>query len=223
MALSYNPKIITNGLVLCLDAANRDSYPGSGTLWNDLSGNRYNFSLVNSPTFSSSNSGILTFNGTNQHSTVTGPSIGTDDYALELWARFTSLPSNGVLFDSNSADNAGDGIMITYSGGNLYFRYRGSFTPFVSTASITASTWYHFAMVRNGSTVTAYINGSSIGTFSETARNLSSTRYTIGTYTVRNNFYFPGNVSSLKVYKGVTLGQTEIQQNFNALRGRYGI
>jgi len=60
------PNIVTSGLVLQLDAANTKSYPGSGTTWTDLSGNGNNGTLTNSPTFSSANGGIFTFNGTNQ-------------------------------------------------------------------------------------------------------------------------------------------------------------
>jgi hypothetical protein len=65
MGLSHSPSIATNGLVLCLDAANRKSYPGSGTTWTDLSGNGNNGTLTNGPTYSSANGGSLSFDGTN--------------------------------------------------------------------------------------------------------------------------------------------------------------
>jgi hypothetical protein len=55
-------QIVTNGLVLSLDAADKNSYPGSGTVWSDLSGNNNNNTLVATPTFSSANGGSLVFN-----------------------------------------------------------------------------------------------------------------------------------------------------------------
>jgi hypothetical protein len=69
MAFGNGPKIVTNGLVLSLDAADRNSYSGTGTAWNDLSGNGNNGSFVNSPTFSGSNGGSLNFNGSSNYTT----------------------------------------------------------------------------------------------------------------------------------------------------------
>jgi len=71
MATNYNPKITTDGLVLCLDAANPKSYPGSGTAWFDISGNSRNGTLTNSPTFSSSNQGYFSFDGTDDFVSIT--------------------------------------------------------------------------------------------------------------------------------------------------------
>lgn len=66
MAYRNGPKIITDGLVLCLDAAGTKSYPGNGTTWTDLSGNGNNGTLINGPTFSSDNGGSLVFDGSNE-------------------------------------------------------------------------------------------------------------------------------------------------------------
>lgn len=222
MAQHFSPRIVTEGMALCLDAGNRESYPGSGTSWNDLVSSSNNHTLLNTPTFSSSNVGYLTFNGTNQYATAVGPAVGTRDFTVEIWAYPTSAPANSVLFDTNSADNVGDGIMFSYVSGTFYFRYFGSFSPTIST-SLTSGRWYHMVMSRIGTTVTGYINGSSVGTFTEAARNMSSTKYTLGTFTTRNNYYFPGYVSSVKVYSGKGLSSAEVSQNFSALRGRYGI
>ena len=63
----YGPRIVSNGLVLCLDAANKRSYPGTGTTWTDLSGNSNNGTLTNGPTFSAGNMGSILFDGTNDY------------------------------------------------------------------------------------------------------------------------------------------------------------
>jgi hypothetical protein len=67
MALSHSPSIVTDGLVLCLDAGNPKSYPGSGTTWTDLSGNGNNGTLVNGVGYSGDNLGSLSFDGVNDY------------------------------------------------------------------------------------------------------------------------------------------------------------
>lgn len=222
MAQHFSPRIVTDGMVLCLDAGNRESYPGSGTLWRDLVTSSNDHALVATPTYSSNNGGYLTFNGSTQYATAVGPAVGTNDFSVEIWAYPTSSPANSVLFDTNSVDNTGDGIMFSYVAGTFYFRYFGSFSPLISTA-LSSGRWYHMVMSRIGTTVTGYINNSSVGTFTEAARNMSSTKYTLGTFTTRNNYYFPGHVSSVKVYRNKGLTSVEVSQNFNALRGRFGV
>ena len=71
MGISYNPKIVTNGLVLCLDAANAKSYPGSGTAWTDLSGLGNTGTLTNGPTYSSANNGSIVLDGINDYTSIT--------------------------------------------------------------------------------------------------------------------------------------------------------
>ena len=72
MATEYaNGKIVTNGLVLSLDAADRNSYPGTGTTWRDMSGNGNNGTLTDGPTFNSNNGGSIVFDGTNDYVALT--------------------------------------------------------------------------------------------------------------------------------------------------------
>ena len=66
MALHHSPRVVTDGLVLCLDAASRESYPGSGTVWTDLAGSN-NGTLTNGPTFNSANGGSIVFDWSNDH------------------------------------------------------------------------------------------------------------------------------------------------------------
>ena len=88
MAVGYNPKIVTDNLILALDAANIKSYPGSGTTWTDLSGKGNNGTLVNGPTFNSGNSGSIEFDGTNDSISL-GPQINSDitetDITVSFW------------------------------------------------------------------------------------------------------------------------------------------
>ena len=96
MATKYSPKIITNGLVLSLDAANNKSYPRSGTTWTDLSGNNNTGTLTNGPTFNAGNQGSIVFDGVDDYISGGGSIIpvGTGDYYIESWINRTTVPSN---------------------------------------------------------------------------------------------------------------------------------
>lgn len=91
MGLTHSPKIVTNGLVLALDAANNKSYPGSGVTWYDLSGNGNNGTLTNGPTFNVGNLGSIVFDGTNDYvsfnnsGTSTSFDFGTGDMTFTFW------------------------------------------------------------------------------------------------------------------------------------------
>jgi len=83
MGLYHSPSIVMNGLVLCLDAGNTKSYPGSGTTWIDLSGNSNTGTLTNGPTYSSENGGSLVFDGIDDYVTT---SLGTHTpYCIDIW------------------------------------------------------------------------------------------------------------------------------------------
>ena len=92
--LAHGPSIITQGLVLALDAADRNSYPGTGTAWTDLSGNGNNGTLTNGPTYNSANGGSIVFDGSNDYvnfSYNSSLNIGGLNITLSSWVRPTSL------------------------------------------------------------------------------------------------------------------------------------
>jgi len=93
MSIGYGPRIVTEGLVLALDAADRNSYPGSGTTWTDLSGNNENFTLYNSPSFSSNYGGELLFSGSNDYARITTSNSidsSSSNGTIEVWFRTIS-------------------------------------------------------------------------------------------------------------------------------------
>ena len=96
MAFNYSPKIVTNGLVLALDAANKKSYPGSGTTWSDLSGNGYTATLLNGTAFSSINFGTFVFDGTNDNASIPYNTNldPTSGITFEAWIYPTNITTN---------------------------------------------------------------------------------------------------------------------------------
>jgi len=113
MTINYNPRIVTSGLVLHLDAANPKSYPGTGNTWYDLSGNNENFTLYNSPTFSSGSRGELLFSGSNDYARITSSNAIdslSNNGSIEVW--FKSISSTlGVQYARliSFSDAAGTG------------------------------------------------------------------------------------------------------------------
>ena len=159
MSLHHYPKIVTNGLVLCLDAANPSSYPGTGTTWNDLIGNT-NSTLVNGPTYSSSNAGIITFDGTNDYVRIPFNSIfniTSNPFSVIIWNKKndTSSVYNGLI----TADSSGDSTWKIHRnvGSNFYTTRSGSST--LNFPNFTVNQWHFYGFTKSGSTLINYFNG----------------------------------------------------------------
>ena len=132
MATSYSPKIVTDGLVLCLDAADKKSYSGSGTAWTDRSGNGNHGTLVNGPTFNSD--GYFGLDGTNDRITSGAKFSGTENGSIYLWCNPTSSNPNAML----AYQSTGVGriwIFVSSSGVLNLNTYFGSGKDFYLTAS----------------------------------------------------------------------------------------
>jgi hypothetical protein len=208
--------IVTNGLVLSLDAANVKSYPGSGATWRDLSGNNNSGSLINGPTFSSANNGILSFNGSNQYANF-GNIMPSTAYTKCIFFNISNLTAANNLISGGSG-----GTHYFYPAGGIYLRaghFQGA--ELVSNTPIIANTWYHgaltfsttlgFLMYQNGINVA---NNASTNTF--TGGNIVY----IGSYAGGN--LLNGAVASAQVYNRV-LSPQEIAQNYNATKSRYNL
>jgi hypothetical protein len=127
MALNYGPTLVTDGLVLALDAADINSYPGTGTAWYDVSGGGNNSTLVNGPTFNSGNGGNIVFDGTNDYATTfTTPSSlqGDPNFTVCAWMKRTAnaggntgtwgLSGDGNGINSWWSDNANEITIDTW-------------------------------------------------------------------------------------------------------------
>jgi len=104
--LAHSPRIITDGLVLCLDAGNPKSYPGSGTTWTDLSGNGNNGTLTNGPTYNSGNLGSLVFDGVNDYVNLGDLDLPAP-FTLSIWFKGNTTQSQqycGLLNKSSSTN-----------------------------------------------------------------------------------------------------------------------
>lgn len=233
MAVYGGPDIVTDGLVLHLDAANRKSYPGSGNTWFDLSGNGNNGALTNGPTFSSENKGSIVFDNINDYVTLGTPSLlnGVQvPLTICIWAKSNGFGSYDVLWGVDKS-TSGSGLysMLRVNSGALRYYTSTSTGSFQSrgTFSVMSGSWNFYAVVMSGSisspVVTIYLNSASETT---TFSSLSATPdltvdFRIGS-NERANEYWNGNISTAMWYNR-SLSQQEIQQNYNALKGRFGL
>jgi len=234
LAINYNPSIVTNGLVLCLDAGNVKSYPGSGTTWTDLSGRGNTGTLTNGPTYSSANGGSLVFDGTNDYVLV-GNNIFRyqDNFTIEAIARFTSLPTNtnGVCGSRHpivSNNEWGYNLEIGSTGkvGWVIYDTVSTANTAVSTSSIIGSQYFHAVGMKLGTTMSLYLNG----VLQESKiLSVNGIYYVDRPFTIGglyrcggSDFYSTGNIAKVSVYNRA-LSATEISQNYNATKSRYGL
>jgi len=160
------PNIVTNGLVLNLDAAFTPSYPKNGTTWRDLSGNGNNGTLINGPTFNSGNGGSIVFDGTNDYVNCGNIlNYTTGNFSFSCWVFINSLTTNAggqgpILFYKGSYRNNGYYNQIGQDG-SVYFITNTNPEVASSTAAgtIVAGNTYNITFTRNGASVRIYVNG----------------------------------------------------------------
>jgi hypothetical protein len=228
MGIGYNPRIVTDGLVLCLDAANRKSYPGSGNTWTDLSGLGNNGELVNSPTYNSSNFGYFQFVTDDYARIQNNTALDTQTPTVEVWVKTNVTSQNGFWFEKGTVNTQ---YSLFQEGTVIQWRQRltsGALTSLSTTTAnfINTSNWYQVVGTFVSGSRRLYINGVQVnsdtlsGTIDTNAGGMSIGVY--GGYNGSRSYYYNGNLSVCKVYNRA-LSASEIQQNFNAARSRYGI
>jgi len=225
--------VVNTNLMVWVDAGQIASYSGSGATWTDLSGNGKTYTLTNSPTFSSlSGGGVITFAGASSQYATTATTLfnstTTNTYSVNIWVYPTGA-GQIVSVDGQSTPNTAyhyTAIEITAAGLIYFGQWTGAMTTIITSAR-SLNAWYNLAITYNGTTATAYINGTSVGSntiiwsapgantffalMSQDATNMSGT-----------TAYASGSVGAFMVYNRA-LTADEVTTNFNALRGRYGI
>jgi hypothetical protein len=242
MAFANGPKIVTDGLVLSLDAADRNSYPGSGTAWNDLAGSN-NGTLTNGPTFNSSNGGSIVFDGVDDYVNLGNIlNLGTNSCTINVWLNINSSWDSGTkYFVSKALANSQN---YRYAFGFTQTRQLRGFVQGNSgggsdivpntIATLNLNQWYMCTMVINRtSTIDLYINGvlqtvDSTNIISQWSGLdfQSNNPFRVGSYTGSDNIspalVLPGNIALTQMYFR-TLSAAEVLQNYNATKGRFGL
>jgi hypothetical protein len=223
MTINYNSSIVTSGLGLCLDAGNPRSYPGSGTLWSDVSGNNKTGTLVNGPSYNSSNGGSFVFDGVDDYVNVNNFNVshGTSNFTYSCWAYLSGKPALGTIFENGSWSNS---FLIRFENSGITIYSMNSYYGFFSW-NPSLSVWNHLTWVRDGNNILFYINGvySQVIAFGTSVNVIPSPgNLFIGTSQHATSQCFNGRLNLTTVYTSA-LSPSQIEQNFNATRGRYGI
>ena len=230
MGIAYNTSIVRSGLVLHLDAANPKSYPGVGTSWIDISGNSNNGVLINNVGFNPLNEGYLTFNGTNTYVSISDSSTLKISKLITIQCIFyiNQYIAWAGLIGRNSDTKSVYALSLSPASQRLRFNYN-NIEPWSSnvesTSTIPTGQWIYSAAVYDGTNIKIYLNGvldkiQNVGSFTfDTATGFN---IDIGYDNPGGNEYFNGNISLCSVYNR-SLSDTEIRQNFEAFRWRYGL
>jgi len=228
MATQYaNGKIVTDGLVLALNAADKNSYPGSGTTWTDLSGLNNN-STLNAATFDTTNGGRIIFNGSSTYISIpsnTDTRLLNNYQTLSQWVYITSVGPNGYS-------------ELYYSGAQYSNFTSIKWLSVGITFDVTLNVEYTIAMTNNysewmnitcvidkvGNTFAVYKNGNFINSISFTTFSVSGTTTRIGSNLITGNSGDPmkGSIATTSIYNKL-LSASEIAQNYNAQKSRFNL
>lgn len=228
MATNYSPKIVTDGLVLCLDAGDRKSYSGSGTTWTDRSGNNYNGSISNA-VFNSSDKGRIDFDGAGDSVQFNYGLMDSEYITISIWVKpeqggassLQGLVTNGYTGtgrrDFNIADNKWQWIQNEYSSGRLDVSNQIDYSIWQNVVATSETSGSDTIMK-------IYKNSVVIGTKTITGQTFNSGFYgDLGRIGYLNGSrYLLGSIALVHIYD-ITLTADEILQNYNATKGRFGI
>jgi len=239
--IGYYGGIVKDGLVLDLDAAKLDSYPRTGTIWNDISTNGNNGTLVNGPTFNSGNGGSIVFDGVDDYVNIDYnnnldlPTART----TSVWVKLNTIKFSTMIGQAKTGGFNQRKWDVRYGASSSTDKYiivvlgQGGPQMSFTTNSIydLTSNWHNIAVTYDGAitTCTIYVNGVQAGqitnTFSSLYSSVANNDTTLG-FNVgrRNEGSNPcnGNFSSFLVYNRA-LSTTEVLQNYNATKIRYGL
>jgi hypothetical protein len=220
--------IVTSGLTLCVDAGFTASYSSSGVTWYDVSLNQYNATLVNGPTFNSSNGGSIVFNGVDNYVITENLLNPTTNPNESVFVWFYPTAAGQIISELGQATiNSGwhdSNIEVSSAGIFSFSIWHGSLTNRVVSTAKSFNTWYHIGFTYSGTTFTAYIDGVSIGSTTFTRETATSLYYGLcaidSTTNMGTGAYGAGRMSNFLFYNRA-LSATEVLQNYNAQFNRF--
>ena len=220
MAEIHGPKIVRDGLILNLDAADINSYPGSGTTWSDLSGNGNNGTLVNGPTFNTGSNGSIVFDGSGKRTTLTSPFGQSGFTTLSVWYNRVENVSSTTWRTLFATTSTNVHHLISQSTTRVLGVFDGSFRSFGYTPLIDGKFHNYSVVYQSGTNATLYVDGIFFSTINMVLNLETSLIGSIGNWNGGN--YWAGNISNTQIYNRA-LSVQEIQQNYNATKTRFGL
>jgi hypothetical protein len=212
------------GMVLYLDAGLPSSYPGTGSTWYDLSGNGNHGTINGGVTYSSSQGGILGFDGINDYvsfSSVSNIPIGNDNYTISIWFNTSSSNTTGGFFGwgNYGTTNQVNAFRLLSNGQGFVNYWWANDQDFYTT--VNPNTWYNVIAKFDGTNREIWLNGNLVGAQASSGHNVPfASNLTIGLTAPFLNEYFPGKIGQVVFYKrGAT--NAEIQAIYNSGLDRF--
>jgi len=223
-----NGNIVRSGLVLCLDAGSTKSYPGSGTTWFDRSGNNNNGTLTNGPSFNAGNGGSIVFDGTNDYVVTSNFTPNVTNKTLSGWVKLSSTTQGGGgLINLQKTDGSQfDAIVYNETnqgwgfGSNNFLR-----TAWSNVKETSTNDWVNIVATYANLDYRLYRNGVLIlntTSFNTLNFNFSSNSQLGYRHLGGGGAYLAGNIAIGTLYDKV-LSATEVLQNYNVTKARFGL
>jgi hypothetical protein len=227
MGISAGPNIVRDSsLVLDLDASDRNSYISGSLIWKDVSGNNITGSLTNGPTYSSSNGGTILFDGTNDYvtcGTVSNAITSANLISVFAWFKCDSTTNGPLVFRTNDYTTGWNMLVLN---GLLRSTLRPSVgnNNNIHAGTILTGSWYYGGFTCDNTTIRQYLNGIEVySTPVGTTLNLNNNDVLkIGGHNIYGQQTIQGMISKVEIYNKA-LSATEVQQNYNALKSRFGL
>jgi hypothetical protein len=219
MGIAGGPNMIEDGLVLALDASDKNSYPGSGTTWFDLSGNNNNTTLYNSPTYTNNNIHTFNFDETDDYAKVNNTGIlSTTSYTKIASFRPESSTAN-IISGGSDGQHA---FWMGATSNTLNSGHNGAWTTVSYSPGDMLNKWWIGAVTfSTTSGWVLYLNGEQVATSLSTVTFTGGNTVRIGAYTDASNL-FDGDIANVFIYNRV-LSSQEILQNYNAQKSRFNL
>jgi hypothetical protein len=213
--------IITDGLILYLDAGYKSSYGGSGTTWYDVSGYGNNGTLTNSPTYNSSNNGSIVFDGVDDYISIVGVNslfeVANATFTVNMWVYAYAIQNRMGLWGKNDAYEFG-----FISSGSIQFWSPGGTFSVAIVDSNYLNQWKMITSINSPQGSYVYSNGVLIG-YGGQLSGVGGSNFAIGSgFDPPGTNTFNGRIGITQIYNRA-LTETEISQNYNAQKGRYGL
>ena len=224
MTVAYSPNIVTDGLIMHLDAANSRSYIGSSSVWLSLTGNNSAI-LTGSPNYTNNNLGEFTFDGVSEYGSVdavSGINAPIGAHTIDMFVKFGSTPTVRQWLLLLGLTNTGSHQWTYNTNGSLSLGVYGATQ--ISTLTPTPGAWTHLCVALSAYGIYVYQNGilySSSITSTSLNIPISSSPLSLAK-SVNAEAYFAGSIASIKLYNRM-LTESEVLQNFNAIKGRYSL
>jgi hypothetical protein len=219
MSVFAGPEIVNDGLVLSLDAANPRSYPGTGTAWNDLSGNARNATINGTVSFTTN---YFSISGDSTYISLSNSGLvpRTNDFTYSCWVYFNSTDSLDTIFENGSWT---DTLLFRFETSVFTVYAEGALRGTITWTPVIGS-WLNIVLRRSSNTVSCYINNVLTGT--PFSMNLDIDLANPNLWFMRSQHtagqWTNGRISTFSIYNSA-ISDAGIEQNFNALRGRYGV